>query len=387
MENIEQKTKKCPYCGSEIPVEARKCRYCGEWVDGSHDDSNEEQNSQPSARIPLSDPVPSSFLEAILRCVRDKFLIYEGRASRKEFWYFYVVSLVSCLVAIGLLCASIQLTGVDHVQGGNVIATILMLIATLLSVGFGLPFLAVATRRLHDTGKSGWHWLWGLVPCIGSLILLYLWALPSDGDNKYGTDPVFNSAPESQKKYEPSKRDLFITIVLGGFGLLFGFVMAMSFWHSYEPAPKEDAESNYEQPAPKDNQVAESDTAGPETETANASSGQEESSSSEEEESSSSDDVSWIDPGYYEGEMDGYPMAIDLTMENESDYSGTYKNLNAGTKMKLTGYGEGNELFLEGEVAGSTYRFNLTQVRQGELKGLCTVNEKRAKSVRLRLQK
>jgi ribosomal protein L24E len=30
---MEIKTKKCPFCGEEIPVEAKKCRYCGEWLE------------------------------------------------------------------------------------------------------------------------------------------------------------------------------------------------------------------------------------------------------------------------------------------------------------------------------------------------------------------
>lgn len=33
MENNTSETKKCPYCGAEIDLDAKKCKFCGEWVD------------------------------------------------------------------------------------------------------------------------------------------------------------------------------------------------------------------------------------------------------------------------------------------------------------------------------------------------------------------
>jgi uncharacterized membrane protein YhaH (DUF805 family) len=35
-----------------------------------------------------------------------------------------------------------------------------------------LPSIAAATRRLHDTGRSGWWQLVGFVPVIGTLVLI-----------------------------------------------------------------------------------------------------------------------------------------------------------------------------------------------------------------------
>lgn len=29
---MSEETKKCPYCGADVPLEAKKCRYCGEWL-------------------------------------------------------------------------------------------------------------------------------------------------------------------------------------------------------------------------------------------------------------------------------------------------------------------------------------------------------------------
>ena len=53
-----------------------------------------------------------------------------------------------------------------------------------------IPSLAVAIRRLHDTGKSGWMILVGIIPLIGSIWLLILYCTDSQpGPNKWGPNP------------------------------------------------------------------------------------------------------------------------------------------------------------------------------------------------------
>ena len=54
---------------------------------------------------------------------------------------------------------------------------------------FLIPNLAVAVRRLHDTGRSGWWLLIGLIPIIGFFVLLYFFVLDSENDNQYGPYP------------------------------------------------------------------------------------------------------------------------------------------------------------------------------------------------------
>lgn len=53
-----------------------------------------------------------------------------------------------------------------------------------------MPSLAVAVRRLHDSGRSGWWILISLIPFLGGIWLLVLLLMDSDpGDNKYGPNP------------------------------------------------------------------------------------------------------------------------------------------------------------------------------------------------------
>ena len=99
---------------------------------------------------------PMTFFESILVCFK-KYAEFDGRASRSEFWWFalFITLVTSALVYISETLGSV------------------FLIATLL------PLLAAGTRRLRDTGKSGWWQLFLLVPVGGLVILGFLWAEPT----------------------------------------------------------------------------------------------------------------------------------------------------------------------------------------------------------------
>jgi uncharacterized membrane protein YhaH (DUF805 family) len=63
-------------------------------------------------------------------------------------------------------------------------------ISLIASLALLLPTLAVSVRRLHDTGRSGWWLLVGLVPLVGALVLL-IWACQrSDAENRFGPPPA-----------------------------------------------------------------------------------------------------------------------------------------------------------------------------------------------------
>lgn len=60
----------------------------------------------------------------------------------------------------------------------------------LYSLFILIPSLAVAVRRLHDTGRSGWWILIGLIPIIGAIILILFDCQDSqENENKYGSNP------------------------------------------------------------------------------------------------------------------------------------------------------------------------------------------------------
>jgi uncharacterized membrane protein YhaH (DUF805 family) len=66
----------------------------------------------------------------------------------------------------------------------------LEVLSTLYSLAVLVPALAVGARRLHDTGRSAWWLLIYLIPVIGWIWLIVLFAIDGDqGANPYGADP------------------------------------------------------------------------------------------------------------------------------------------------------------------------------------------------------
>jgi uncharacterized membrane protein YhaH (DUF805 family) len=111
-------------------------------------------------------------MEWYLKVLR-QYADFTGRARRKEYWMFTLVSgIISVVLAI-----------LD-----NVLTT--SLLGALYSLAVLLPSLAVGVRRLHDTGRSGWWLLIGIIPLIGWIVLIVF--LATDGErqpNAYGPDP------------------------------------------------------------------------------------------------------------------------------------------------------------------------------------------------------
>ena len=104
---------------------------------------------------------------------------FSGRARRKEYWMFALISTI----------ISVILTILDFVVFG-LSASGLGILSGIYGLAVLIPFLAVAIRRLHDTSHSGWWIFIMLVPIIGFIV--YIYYLVKDGDpgrNEYGDNP------------------------------------------------------------------------------------------------------------------------------------------------------------------------------------------------------
>jgi uncharacterized membrane protein YhaH (DUF805 family) len=100
---------------------------------------------------------------AISACMK-KYATFEGRATRSEYWFFYLFYVIMYLAG----------TVIGAANGSSTVMYIFIL-------PFWLPSLAAAVRRLHDSGRTGWLIL---VP-IYNLVLL---CTPGDpGPNRYGS--------------------------------------------------------------------------------------------------------------------------------------------------------------------------------------------------------
>jgi uncharacterized membrane protein YhaH (DUF805 family) len=109
------------------------------------------------------------FKTSVIRCLRDKYVDFNGRASRSEYWWFFLLCVVVAVV--------FNVVGLD-------------MLGLLANLALLLPSLAVGARRLHDMGKSGWFQLVWLIPFIGWAIMIYWLVQPSAAANAYGEGPA-----------------------------------------------------------------------------------------------------------------------------------------------------------------------------------------------------
>lgn len=116
--------------------------------------------------------------------VLKQYADFEGRARRKEYWMFFLINFIISM-AIGFVSGFI-----GGMSGDPSMASITMLPPMLYSLGVLLPSIAVGVRRLHDTNRSGWWLLIGLVPLIGAIVLIVFFVQDSQaGSNQYGENP------------------------------------------------------------------------------------------------------------------------------------------------------------------------------------------------------
>lgn len=99
-----------------------------------------------------------------------KYAVFEGRASRAEYWWFVLFNFL----------ISLALSFVDAMMGFEEF----MPLNTIYSFGVLIPSIAVAVRRMHDVGKSGWFIL---IPIYNLILTL---TKGDDGPNEYGQDPM-----------------------------------------------------------------------------------------------------------------------------------------------------------------------------------------------------
>jgi len=112
-----------------------------------------------------------------------KYAQFTGRSRRSEFWYF---TLVNMLITYGL-------QGVGFATEIGIFG----ILAGIVSLALFIPGLAVAVRRMHDTGRSGWWVLIAIIPVVG-WILYIIWAASDSqpGANEYGPNPKTGEAAD-----------------------------------------------------------------------------------------------------------------------------------------------------------------------------------------------
>lgn len=116
------------------------------------------------------------FPQAVRTCLKEKYVKFSGRASRSEFWYFYLFSVILGLIANA---------------GTYLSESIGLFLSMVVSIGICLPVIGSTVRRLHDIDKSGWYMLIGLIPILGWIyMIVILCKTGTPGPNRFGEQPV-----------------------------------------------------------------------------------------------------------------------------------------------------------------------------------------------------
>lgn len=141
-----------------------------------------------------------TFTAAVRSCL-SKYAVFSGRAPRSEFWWFWVFTVLAEVAA--LYIGGMLLTGAVVEQGmssgmgsmhGWYVLAVPNWLSGLVHLALVLPWLAVAVRRLHDVGHSGWWLLIAFIP-FGIFVLLFWWVQPSAPQaNAHGTPPLLPAA-------------------------------------------------------------------------------------------------------------------------------------------------------------------------------------------------
>ncbi|MEZ6876846.1 DUF805 domain-containing protein [Enterobacter sp. KBR-315C3_2022] len=102
---------------------------------------------------------------------------FKGRARRKEYWMFVLISMIvtTCVSFLNNLLGDL---GIDRIY----------------ELAILIPAFALAFRRLHDTGRSAWWLLLIFIPLLGWLVLLFFMAGKGEaGENRFGPDPKLSA--------------------------------------------------------------------------------------------------------------------------------------------------------------------------------------------------
>ena len=120
------------------------------------------------------------FISWVLKALKN-FADFSGRARRKEYWYFYLAT----IILIQIFRIIIYIISLEYISYES--SLLLLNFITIINLMLLIPSCAVGARRLHDIGRSGWWQLLWFIPVIGWMVILFfLCKNTSPQNNKWG---------------------------------------------------------------------------------------------------------------------------------------------------------------------------------------------------------
>ena len=131
--------------------------------------------------------------------LKKKYAQFNGRARRKEYWMFQLVIMLISFAATVFMVTVFTMAGMaagSATDDPNAVAAAVAIPALICTVLWGVfsllifvPTLALAVRRLHDVGMSGWLFLINFIPFGGFVFLFFMIQDSQPGNNQYGPNP------------------------------------------------------------------------------------------------------------------------------------------------------------------------------------------------------
>jgi uncharacterized membrane protein YhaH (DUF805 family) len=187
----------CASCGNQVVQTAQICPRCGSPI--SRHKQNYGQNYYTNSYDENYVSNKTGYFDVL-----KKYVEFNGRARRKEYWNFTLINIFINLVCyIFFILVTIIASTTTALEVGEepsflsilslVIWVIFWCVWCVFNLAIFLPSLAVMFRRLHDIGISGWLWLINFIPFVGGIILFIILLQDSQpGNNQYGPNPKFN---------------------------------------------------------------------------------------------------------------------------------------------------------------------------------------------------
>jgi uncharacterized membrane protein YhaH (DUF805 family) len=138
----------------------------------------------PTGEPPLWAPYYGASIGVAFSRFWKKYATFSGRASRSEFWWWYLIYVIFIAIfEIAFFAVGVGSAVVDPSTGSvsfNPAYWVVISLLWLVSLATLVPTLAISWRRLHDTNRSGGYYFLGLIPFVGGIILIVLLASGSD---------------------------------------------------------------------------------------------------------------------------------------------------------------------------------------------------------------
>ena len=174
----------CPNCGKDLPQNGTFCPECGAKINIRQEQfdsapvENQEFQYGNIYEEPVSPDAGKVDFKTAVKLFFKNYANFEGRSTKSEYWWAYLFTLLASFAA-GFVPLSSQFNYLAETITVNYLSSI-------VSVALFIPSLAVAVRRLHDTGKSWKYMFINLIPIVGWILYIVQLCKDSDGDNEWG---------------------------------------------------------------------------------------------------------------------------------------------------------------------------------------------------------